>query len=163
MRIAPWRLVLTGAAILTLVVAGAAAVTAGSFEPSAGATAAGVGSDRLGAPAAFFDRPRSLARLAAARHLVHLEVTVIDRAGEIVEHHLDHGTIESVGNGALVIGEADGTTVTIGTTEETAVRLGRARGQLDDLVVGDEVVVHSRVEDDSVLAKHILRLPPARQ
>lgn len=163
MRIAPWRLVLTGAATMTLVVVGAAAVTAGSVEPTADATAAGAGNDRPGATASLFGRHSPFARLAAARHLVHLEVTAIDRAGEIVEHHLDHGTIESIGNGTVVIGEADGASVTIETSDETAVRLGRTRGELDDLAVGDEVVVHSRIEDGSVLAKHILRLPPIRQ
>jgi hypothetical protein len=163
MRIAPWRLALTGAVTVSLVVAGVAAVMAGSSDPTADSPAAGAGNDGPGAAVSLFGRHRPLARLAAARHLVHLEVTVINRDGEIVEHHLDHGTLGSIGNGTLVIAEADGESVTIRTAEETTVRLGRTRGELADLVVGDEVVVHSRVEDGSVIAKHILRLPPARQ
>ncbi len=166
MQIARWRLVLTGAVVVALGIAAVgvatAATSAGAVsQPAADGTPAtdALALDDAAPDEAVPGRGRPLARLAAARHLVHLELRVVDRAGEIVEHHLDHGTIQSIGGGSLVVREADDGTVTIATNDETRVRLGRQRGSLADLAVGDEVVVHSRIDDGAVVARQIIRLP----
>jgi hypothetical protein len=172
MRIAPWRVVLTGVAVLSLGIAAIGVVAAGSAEATMPAGAAAV-SDMEAATAdvattdgaigdALLGRGRGPARLAAARHLVHLEVRAVNRAGEIVEHHLDHGTIQSVGAATLVIREADGAIVTVETSDQTVVRLGRQRGDLADLAVGDDVVIHSLLDGGATVARHVLRLPPPR-
>jgi hypothetical protein len=168
MRFARWRLVLTAAAVLVLGTVAVGGALAGSFEPPAADpidTLSMVDSLRVddsAAAPAFLGRGRPVARLAAARHLIHLEVTAVDRAGEIVEHHLDHGTIDSIGSAVIVVSEADGSAVTINTGDDTAVWLGRTRGTLGELKVGDEVIVHSRVDGGEVIARQIVRLPPPR-
>jgi hypothetical protein len=181
MRFPAWRVALTGGAITILVVAGigvaAAAAgpagTGGTAEipaPAMPRTAAGntdsadglttdlavdvVRGDGLGATDG-----RALGRLLrAGRHLVHAEVTVTDRDGNLVHLQFDHGTVQSIGGGSLTIAEAGGGTVTVKTSDDTIVRIGRTRGDLGDVTVGAEVVVQSRV-DGGVIARRILVIP----
>jgi hypothetical protein len=170
MRVPPWRLALTGGAIVILVVAGvgiaAASSTIGSAPPapaaaappSAPTTAPGVGPlrERLA---------QRLGRVAAGRpfagHLVHATVTVTDKDGNLVMLQLDHGTIAAIEGGTLAIAEAGGASVTVSTDDTTVVRLGRGTGlgALTDLKVGDEIVVQSRIDGSTTLARHVLLVP----
>jgi len=175
MRIPTWRLVLTGGAILVLAIAGigvaAAAVTSGTQVATVAAapaadTATGTGTDT--APAAAPQRPLAggldedygrLGRLGS--RLVHAEATVQDKDGNLIDIQLDHGTIQAIGNGSITISEAGNSTVVVKTDAETKVRIGREAGTLDDLKVGDEIFVQSRVDGGNALAKHILKKPAA--
>jgi hypothetical protein len=180
MRMQPWRLALTGGAIAVLATAGVGLALAGSAAAtnddgvtgpqSTAATVSlerpgrGPADSRLGpADETFRHQARGASfghRLAAAgRHLVHAEITVTDRDGNLVTHVLDRGTISSIGDGSLGIAEAGDGLVTVLTDETTVVRLGRAFGELADLEVGDEVLVHSRLEDGGIIAHHVVRLP----
>jgi hypothetical protein len=120
--------------------------------------AAGVqANERLGPAAAG-----RLARIMrAGRHLVHAEITVTDRDGNLVHLQLDHGTVQSIGGGTLVIAEAGGGTETVSTGDATIVRVGRTKGDLGDVTVGAEVFVQSRVDGSTVLAKRIIVIPAA--
>jgi hypothetical protein len=164
MRIPTWRLVLTGGAITILAAAGigfaaasaapvagpAAAVTIAEATPSAKPDA------RLGKPALGWGAGRAL---KAGKHLVHAEVTVTDKDGDLVHLQLDHGTVASIGGGSLTITEAGGGTETVSTSDLTIVRVGRQKGDLGDVTVGAEVFVQSRVVGSTVLAKRILVIP----
>ncbi len=174
MRIPTWRLALTGGAIVVLLGLGIGIVAASSATPSTAANAAAAAAttrpDASGAPAKpgsglrkwLLDHPRIAARLGArlgaARHLVHVTATFTDKDGNLVTVQLDHGTIQSIGNGSLTIAEAGGTTVTVSTDNSTQVYVGRTEGTLSDLKTGDTVFVQSRI-DGSTLAKHILEVP----
>jgi len=182
MRIPAWRLALTGGAITILAVAGIgfAAATSGPAAPTtqpadpapAAATTTDEAADQaidltadLAADISVNDRVgpadgRALVRLLrAGRHLVHAEVTVTDRDGNLVHLQFDHGTVQSIGGGALTIAEAGGGTVTVATSDATIVRVGRDRGDIGDVQVGAEVIVQSRVDGSTVLAKRILVIP----
>ncbi|HSL98339.1 MAG TPA: hypothetical protein VK831_07185 [Candidatus Deferrimicrobiaceae bacterium] len=169
MSIPRWRLAFTLSAAAVLAMVGVGWVLAGTqaaatvVEPIVIDTGQLESTEGAGGTVArdpAHGRPGVLRRLARARHLVHAEVTYLDREGQLVARQFDHGTIESIGYGSLTIREADGRTVTVTTDEETVVRLGRERGDLGDLAIGDDVVIHSRVEGDSPVARHVLRLPP---
>lgn len=168
MRIPTWRIALTGVAIVILLGLGIGLVAAstggsgvGSTTNLAAATAAPAAS---GAP----DRPGKLglkhwlagraARLGVGRHLVHVIATFTDKDGNLVTIQIDHGTVQSIGGGSLVISEAGSSTVTVSTDDATKVWIGRDAGKLTDLKVGDTVFVQSRV-DGSTLAKRILKVP----
>jgi hypothetical protein len=169
MAIPRWRVVLIGGAAVALAVTGAGWALGASQGSGdiAGPRVAGVDGapvtaapDRSGGggdPA--FLRGTALRRLALARSLVHAEARYVDRAGNLVEHHVDHGTIHSMGRATITIDAADGATVTVTVDDETVVRLGRAPGELGDLEVGDEIVIHSRIDDGVALARHVVRLP----
>jgi hypothetical protein len=167
MRIPPWRMVLAGLAIVVPAVGGiglaAAATTPSSSVPEVRTTlstpdpAAGVapsrrpGRDRLEARAAWAPR---LLRLG--RHLVHAQITVTDRDGQLVDLWLDHGTVQSIGGGSLTVSESGGGTETVKTDDATIVYVGREDGSLGDVKAGAEVFVQSRVTDGGALAKRIL-------
>jgi len=179
MRIPTWRYLLTGGAIAILAIGGIGLVAgaAAPAPPAADVAAAGATSrpDTSGRP----DRPkpeREVARerlerleraggwsprrwLRLARHLVHAEVTVTGFEGELIVLALDHGTVDAVGAGSLTIDEAGGKSETVSLDDATIVYVGREDGSLDDLTVGDEVFVQSRVDGDTTLAKRILILP----
>jgi hypothetical protein len=160
MRIPAWRLALTGGAITILALAGVGLVLAGSPAAIDTASAERPGRGPVGDDLGRFGRPALGHRLAAAgRHLVHAEITVLDRDGNLVTHQLDRGTVRSIGGASLTIEEAGGTVVAVATDEATVVRLGRALGELADLEVGDDVIVHSRIEDGAPVARHVVRLP----
>jgi hypothetical protein len=164
MRIPTWRLVLTGGTIAVLALAGIGLVAAtntpsapaapvAAADPTAaprasGATRAGAGGLRDGWGA------KRLLRLG--RHLVHAEVTVTGRDGALVSLQLDHGTVQSIGGGRLVIAEAGGGTETVSTDDATRVHVGRTKGGLGDIKVGAEIFVQSRVDGGTPLAKRIL-------
>src|SRR5439155_14886843 len=84
--------------------------------------------------------------LGLGRHLVHASVTVTDRNGQLVNLQLDHGTVQSIGNGTLTISETGGGTEVVSTDDATRVFLGRSTGKLDDVNVGAEVFVQSRLD-----------------
>ena len=174
MRIPTWRLALTGGAILILAIAGigvAAAAVTGGTQQAATADAAPAGGTGVGtdtAPAAAPQRPHAggleedygrLGRFGG--RLVHAEATVQDKDGNLINIQLDHGTIKAIGNGSITISEAGDSTVVVKTDADTKVRIGREPGTLDDLKVGDEIFVQSRVDGGNALAKHILKKPPA--
>ena len=170
MRIPNWRMALTGGAIVVLAAGGiglaAAATTPSastaevvktlSTQDPAGSTAPtrSLGRERLAAGAASAPR---LLRLG--RHLVHAEVTVTDKDGQLVDLWLDHGTVQSVGGGSLTLSESGGGTESVKTDDATIVHLGRTVGSLGDVKPGAEVFVQSRVVDGGALAKRILVLP----
>lgn len=173
MRIPTWRLALTSGAILILAIAGigiAAAAGAGGTPQVATvetAPSTGTGNDR--APAAAPQRQPlgdgleeaygRLGRLGG--RLVHAEATVLDKDGNLIEIQLDHGTIKAIGNGSITISEAGDSTIVVKTDENTKVRIGREEGSLNDLAVGDDIFVQSRVDGGTALAKHILKKPTA--
>lgn len=173
MRIPTWRLALTGAAIVILAAVGvgfaaaangspAPATTGASLAPSASAST----STAAGALAKHPALRRLLQRLEnrpGLQRLVGGQLTYTDKNGQLITIELDHGTIASIGGGQLTISEAGGKQVTVSTDGTTVVRLGdgTGKGSLGDLKTGDQVYVQSRVDGGTVLAKHILRVPPA--
>jgi hypothetical protein len=168
-RIPTWRLVLTGAAIIILAVAGIGLATAADAPaaPTSQVTTAEDGStapapaNRAGTAGEAGMEGRAWRLLKAGRHLVHAEVTVTDRDGNLVNLQIDHGTVVSIGGGSLTISEAGGVSETVSTSDATIVRLGREKGDLGDVAVGAEVFVQSRVDGATVLAKRILVVPAA--
>ena len=178
MRIPAWRVALTGGAIIVLAVAGIG-FAAASGAPSARTTTQGAANaattstvtadsdlefdlaadievnDKL-APAEAGKLQRLL---RVGRHLVHAEVTVTDKDGNLVHLQLDHGTVQSIGNGSVVISEAGGGTETVSTSDATKVHIGREAGDLGDIKVGAEVFVQSRIDGSTVLAKRIIVIP----
>jgi hypothetical protein len=167
MRIPPWRLVLTGGAITILAVAGIGFASAADSPaaPQAQVTtpedglAAAVFGEREGRDGLAGVEGRAWRLLKAGRHLVHAEMTVTDKDGNLVNLQLDHGTVASIGGGNLTISEAGGGSETVSTSDATIVRLGRQKGDLGDVAVGAEVLVQSRVDGTTVLAKRIIVLP----
>jgi len=159
MKIPAWRLALTGGALVILAGAGIglASAAGGDVSPAAEAPASAPDGARERAAGARVDAagPRDVLRLL--RHVVHGELTVETRDG-LVTIQLDRGTIKAIGASSLTISEAGGSTVVVKTDDETRVWIGRERGTLDDLNIGDEVYVQSRVESNA-LAKRILVRP----
>ncbi len=139
MRIAPWRLALTGGAVLVLAVAGIGLVQATSPTPSQGPAAA--------APTDPGQRalPAWARRIGGWRALVHADVTLDRPKQGLVTFDLDHGTVQSVGGSSLTILEAGGQTVTLATDAQTKVRRDGEPAKLSDLRAGDDAYVISRV------------------
>ncbi len=171
MRIPTWRFMLIGAAIALLAGAGIGLVAASPAPASAPQTVFAAGTARPDSSAKP-DRPIARERLERARwgagrllgfarHLVHGEVTVTDADGALITLAFDHGTVQSTGGGSLVIAEAGGATETVSTDDATIVHVGRADGSLNDLSVGDEVFVQSRVDGGTTLAKRVVIIPAA--
>jgi hypothetical protein len=179
MRIPTWRFLLTGAAITVLAIGGIGLVAAAAApQPPVANVTAAEATGRPDATRAPGDiRPdRAVARerlerleraregwgggrwLRWGRHLVHAEVTVTGRDGELITLAFDHGTVEAVGGGSFTIAEAGGGTESVSIDDATIVYVGREDGDLDDLTVGDEVFVQSRI-DGGTLAKRILIVP----
>ena len=178
MRIPAWRVAITSSAITILAVAGisfAAASNGATQNPAAGTVpivasdtattddlaielAADVQSNDKLAPAAG---PKLRRLLHLGRHLVHAEVAATDKDGNLVNLQLDHGTVQSIGDGTLVIAESGGGTETAATSDATKVHVGRAKGGLGDIKVGAEIFVQSRIDGGNVLAKRIIVIPAA--
>jgi hypothetical protein len=164
-----WRLATVAGALLLMTALGGGLVNAA--PSSASSTAA----ETVPAPAAESDAPSLLGeRLRALRdrfgdgrlarfrqHLVHGTFTVLGRDGELVTIQLDHGTVASIADGRITIAEAGDTSVTVNTTDDTKVRKDREPSSLAALEVGDEVVVHSIVEEGAATARLIVMPPPA--
>ena len=93
--------------------------------------------------------------------VVHVTATVLDKDGKLIQLQLDHGTVQAIGGGSITVTEAGGTNVTVSTDAATIVRTGRTKGSLNDLKVGDNVFVQSRIDGGTALAKHILKVPTA--
>ena len=169
MRIPTWRLVLTGGAITILAVAGIGLVAAATAPAAPAANT--VAADPTAAPATssaptkpggeLRDGKPGARFLRIGRHLVHVEATLTDRDGQLVHIQLDHGTVQSIGGGSLVISEAGGGTETVTVDDKTIVYVGRDDGDLGDVRVGAEVFVQSRDDGGTVLAKRILVVPAA--
>jgi len=174
MRIPTWRLILTGAAITVLAVGGIGLTSAAGSPGGRATVAAPEGTtapedvpgdtDRIHAR----DRDRLLAEdtdLAPARlrylrrHLVHAEITVTDRDGNLVQLQADHGTIQAVGATSLTIAEAGGGAVTVALNGDTIIRLGRDAGTTADLKIGAEVFVRSVVDDGAAVAHRVVIVP----
>jgi hypothetical protein len=170
MRIPTWRLALTGGAIVILLAVGIGLVAASTATPAAETTAAlpagtaapdvSPNPDRVGRAGlrALLGRD---GRLGFARRLVHATATFQDKDGNLVTVQLDHGTIQSIGSGSVTVAEAGGTTVTVSTDASTIVWIGREKGALGDLKVGDTIFVQSRIDGGTTLAKRILKVPAA--
>jgi hypothetical protein len=174
MRVSTWRILLTGGALTILTVAGI------GFVAAAGTPAAPAANVALAEPTVAPDassrpeRPFSSARpdgvrpdgerlghrgarlLRLGRHLVHAEVTITGRDGDLIHLQLDHGTVHSIGGGSLTIVEEGGATETVSTDDATKVSIGREQGSLADVAAGVEVFVQSRIEGATVLAKRIV-------
>jgi len=173
MRIPTWRLALTGGALFVLALAGigyaAAAGFGGTHQVATVEAAPAADTRTTTAPAAApqhgplaggtEEAYGRLGRLGG--RLVHAEATVQDKDGNLIKINLDHGTIQAIGNGSITISEAGSSTVVVKTDADTKVRIGRDAGSLDDLKVGDDIFVQSRVDGGNVLAKHILKKPAA--
>lgn len=176
MRIPTWRFLLTGGALAVLAVggiglaAGAGAPTTSNVNlPAAEETRppdATRDPDRAGPDGPIARERLERARLGGghwlrlARHLVHAEVTVTGRDDGLIVLAFDHGTVQAVDADSLTIAEQGGRSETVALDDDTKVRVGRADGSIDDLTVGDEVFVQSRV-DGGTLAKRIFVLPEA--
>jgi hypothetical protein len=171
MRIPPWRIALTGGAIVVLLVAGVAAVAASAPGAATAPTNLAAAPAASGAPDAparhggIRDRIGGLwgGRIArAASHFVDGTFTFTDHDGNLVTFQIDHGTIAAIGSSSITIDEAGGHQVTVSTDTTTVVRLGGGAGvgKLSDLKAGDQVFVQSRIDGSTTLAKHILRVPP---
>jgi Domain of unknown function (DUF5666) len=165
MRVPTWRLALTGGAIAILVVAGlglAAASNAPAAPPANAAAAAPTASPTTAGPLhGLRDRLGRAKLLKLGRHLVHADITVTDKTGALITIQLDHGTVQSIGDGKLTVSEAGGGTETVSTDDATRVWLGRSAGKLGDVKVGAEIFVQSRVDGGTTLAKRILVVPAA--
>jgi hypothetical protein len=170
MRIPTWRLFLTFGAVVVLAAVGiglVAAASAPAVPPSSVvAVKTTAGPDATGEPGQpsrerFAERREALgARLLRfGRHLVHAEATVTDNDGNLITLWFDHGTVRSASGGSLTISEAGGGAETVSTDTATIVHVGREDGTLEDVSVGDEVFVQSRVDDGAALAKRILIVP----
>jgi Domain of unknown function (DUF5666) len=170
MRIPPWRVALTGAAIVILLLVGVGLVAASVAGPAASTQGNVAAPAATGAPSTT-DRTGLRERIAgilgrrvgrAAQHFVDGTLTFTDKDGNLVTIQLDHGTIASIGSDSITIAEASGRQVTVSTDATTVVRLGGGAGigKLSDLKVGDQVFVQSRLDGSTTLAKHILRVPP---
>jgi Domain of unknown function (DUF5666) len=172
MRIPAWRLVLTGGAIVLLAGLGigfVAASSAGAPSTTTPQAASSAAPDASGSP----DGRRDLKgfnglrgffrghadRFGFARRLVHVTATVLDKDGNLITIQLDHGSITAIDSDSITLSEAGGTSVTVSTDDATVVRTGRDKGSLSDLEVGAEIVIQSRVDGGTTLAKHILELP----
>jgi len=166
MRIPTWRLALTGGAIVILLALGIGFVAASTTTPaSQGSTGQTAGSPAPGA-SANANRPggrlRALlgreGRLSVGRRVVHVVGTFQDKDGTLVTLEIDHGTIQSIGSGTVTVAEAGGSNVTVSTDSSTIVWIGKTKGTLSDLKVGDTVFVQSRVDGGTTLAKRILKV-----
>lgn len=174
MRIPTWRLVLTGGAIVVLLLLGIGFVAASSTSggpndtaalaaPTAAPAASGdaTGRPRLGQRLRAFLAGPGGQRLGLGGRLVHVTATVQDKDGNLIQLQLDHGTIQAIGNGTLTVSEAGAASVTVSTDGSTVVRIGRDKGALGDLKVGQTIFVQSRVTNGTTLAKHIVEVPTA--
>ena len=168
MRIPTWRLVLSGAAIVALLGIGigfVAASSAGSAPATSAAQANGGAAPDASARPDRGDHPRLRPRLGRegrfgfGRRLVHATATLQGKDGNLITIQVDHGTVQSIGRGSLKIAEAGGATVTISTDDATVVWIGRTKGTLGDLKVGDTVFVQSRIDGGTTLAKRVLKVP----
>lgn len=170
MHIPTWRFALTGVAIVVLLAVGIGFVAASSNTAShpglAAVAAASTNPGTSGDPTGKGGRGlRALLHGKGLRGLggriVHVTATVQDKDGTLIQLQLDHGTIQAIGGGSIMVAEAGGTTITVNTDASTIVRTGRTKGTLGDLKVGDNVFVQSRIDGGTTLAKHILKVPTA--
>jgi hypothetical protein len=177
MRIPPWRLALSGGAIVLLAAIGVGLVAASTTSPATPAApvaaapsdtpSASPGESNSGAAVRerLRDRlgalPAHPIRRAMAQHLIQGTLRFTDRNGDLVTVQLDHGTITAIGAGSLTVGEADGSSVTVATDDNTVVFLGgwAGKGTLADLQAGDQIFVQSRVDGGVTLAKRIVIVP----
>ena len=168
MRIPTWRLVLTGGAIVTLLALGigfvAASTSARASQSGAPVAAGSAALEASGVPGrGGGGRLRGLlgreGRLAVGRRVVHVVGTFETKDGTLVTIQIDHGTIQSIGSGSVTVAEAGGATVTVTTDASTIVWIGRDKGTLGDLKVGDTVFVQSRIDGGTTLAKRVLKVP----
>ena len=154
MRKSTARAALVGAALLSLGVVGAGAVTAAPVQPQArtGIAAAAAAADALGP----FER--------IGRHVVHGTVVVQKKDGTFVTMQLDRGTIASIGSGMVTVSEPGGRTETVATNAQTRVRKDGVKSDLSKLAVGDRVGVVSEVQGSTAVAQLIVvpRPRPAR-
>lgn len=162
MRIAPWRIALTGGAVLVLGITGVGLALAASPAPSSLAPAAS-SSAPVASPPATAPGLRMLRGRIGWRALVHAEITLDRPAKGLVTVDLDHGTIVAIGDGSISIAEAGGSTVTVATDGSTRVRVDGKAATLADLHAGDQVYVVSRlVSDGSPSVAAIVVVPRAQ-
>ncbi len=166
MGIPRWRLALTGSAILVFGLIGMGAVSAAPAKPETAAAGAVLPQVEPVDPEASPDAQRHGRghgrHPGFAKHLVHGVITLDTPDEGLITVQLDHGTLAAIGNGSITISEAGGSSVTVNTSEETRVRKDGHRAALEDLEVGDEVFVSSRV-DGTTTARLILVPKPAHE
>jgi hypothetical protein len=163
-----WRLAIIAGVLLLLTAVDAGFAQAAPSSASVSMAASAPAEFEPGQPGPLGERLRALrdrfgdGRLGRLRqHLVHGTFTVLNRDGELITIQLDHGDVSAIGDGTITISEAGDASVTVNTTSDTKIRKGGGPSSLAALGVGDEVVIHSIVEDGSATAKFIFVPPPA--
>lgn len=160
-----WRLAIVAGALLLSTALGAGLARAAPSSASAVAAASAPAAEP-GQPGPLGERFRALrdrfrdGHLARLRqHFVHGTFTVVGREGQLITIQVDHGTVAAIADGTLAIAEAGDRTVSVNTTEDTRVRKDREPSSLAALEVGEEVIVHSIVEDGAATARFVV-VPP---
>jgi hypothetical protein len=82
--------------------------------------------------------PKARAGLGV-RRLVHGDLLVQGKGGELRNVRVDHGVLQSVDGSTLVLKEGDGSTVDIATTDQTKFVRDRQPAKITDLKAGDQV------------------------
>jgi hypothetical protein len=154
----------------TLVIAAAAAVSAGIIAFSVGAYAS---SGTASHPASALPAPAGLAAVSTpsapaapsapvrARTLLHGEHVVKDKAGKIVTVDSQRGVVTAASATALTVKSADGTTWTWTLNGDTRVRgANLQKGATSDLKLGDTVIVTGPRTGDTRTAKVVGDPPP---
>ena len=83
--------------------------------------------------------PKGGHRGVRAGRLVHGDLLVLGKAGELRNVRVDHGVLQSVDGTTLVLKEGDGSTVDIATTEQTKFVRDRQPAKITDLKPGDNI------------------------
>jgi hypothetical protein len=94
--------------------------------------------------------PRARGAGLGMRRLVHGDLVVQGKGGELRSVRVDHGVLQSVDGSTLVLKEADGSTVDIPTTEQTKFVRDRQPAKITDLKAGDQVWT-MRLKDGATL------------
>jgi hypothetical protein len=94
--------------------------------------------------------PKARAGGLGLRRLVHGDLVVQGKSGELRNVRVDHGVLQSVDGSTLVLKEGDGSTVNVPTTEQTKFVRDRQPAKITDLKAGDQVwTMRVRNEDGS--------------
>ena len=91
------------------------------------------------------------------------EAVVGERAGDgYTTVRFDRGILDRVEGAAIVIDEADGTTVEVPTDDETRVYRDGERAEVSDLQPGDHVAAFRVKEGDAFVTKGVRAISPER-
>ncbi len=173
MAIRSWRIALTGAATVALVVVGVGLVQgAPQLAPvDPGSVLLEEEGDPLDHHKDRGDRGKGHGRGQGMGHggkllggwgrlnaVVHGEITVDLPEEGLTTYAIDGGTLSAIDTsaGSISIDEATGETVTIHTNDDTRIRKGHGRQELEALAVGDQVLVVSVEESGAFVARRII-------